>query len=106
MSKKPPYVSKKTSYELDQFIHEFELDICRLVVEGVSKNINKDVEMVPIINFYVEDVNKTINMVAYKVDFEMLLNDNLIILEKYDMFEECIEVKNIINQIHKNEKIK
>ena len=88
---------------IERAVSENSLQMAQICLDKIKSNLNTDLEFIPVATFYIHSSDNLLleyESGIYRNEFSMSLERNLEIFEENEMFEECVEIKKLINQIN------
>ena len=89
-----------TREDFEQMAHENDLSISKIVVNRIKETIESEESIVHIFDVLIEDEEQILEIKLDKSRFHEALEKNLLIFEKHEYYEGCIQIKDLINKFY------
>jgi len=93
-----------TAYNSEEFENMIEggnIDISKALVEPILKNLKGRKRHIPAMTIFLEDEQLMLDISVDRKDFKYVLEKNLPIYEKHELYEKCAEIVNAIKSLDK-----
>jgi len=85
-------IKVKTQEEFEDRAKNFDLQIAEACIEGILNNLHTKKRHIHIIELTIEEDSTIFDITCDRKDFLDALEKNLIIMEKWEQYEKCVEI--------------
>lgn len=97
-------ITVNNSEEFEKLMDEQDIRVSKALVSTIINNMNGRKRHLPFLSVYIKEEQKIYDFTVDREQFKYTLEQNLPIMEKNEMFEECSQIIKALEIINKKKK--